>query len=101
MGIATDGAAANVAVGGLKGLVERELEWIFWMWCLVHRLEQEIKDALHDTSFDLLNEMLLWLYYLYEKSPKKYRELESIVSDLKETFHVNDEGQGGRPIRAC
>ena len=31
VGIATDGASANVASGGLRGLVEQELGWIFWM----------------------------------------------------------------------
>ena len=30
-GIAADGTAANVVHGGLKVLVEMELEWIFWM----------------------------------------------------------------------
>ena len=70
VGLATDGAAANIAANGLKGLVERELPWIFWMWCLAHRLELAIKDALHGTAFDLVDEMLLRLYYLYEKSPK-------------------------------
>jgi len=58
VGIANDGAAANVAG---NGLVERELDWIFWMWCLAHRHELVIKDALHGTSFDLLDEMLLFL----------------------------------------
>ena len=100
VGIATDGAAANVAGNGLKGLVEGELKWIFWMWCLAHRLELAMKDALRGTSFDLLDEMLLRLYYLYEKSPKKCMELESIVTDLKGTFQL-DEGSGVRPIRAC
>ena len=46
VGIATDGAAANVASGGLNGLVERELQWIFCMWCLAHRLELVIRDGL-------------------------------------------------------
>ena len=46
VGIATDGVLANVAANGLKGLVEKELQWIFWMWCLAHRLELAIKDAL-------------------------------------------------------
>ena len=50
---------------------------------------------------DLLDEMLLRLYYLYEKSPKKCAELETIVDDLKEAFHINDEGAGIRPVRAC
>ena len=62
VGIGTDGASANVAVRGLKGLVEERLSWVFWMWCLAHRLELAIKDAL---------KVLLKLYYLYERSPTK------------------------------
>ena len=31
IGIATDGASANIAGAGLKGLVEKELPWVFWM----------------------------------------------------------------------
>ena len=42
--------------------------------------------------------MLLKLYYLYEKAPKKYRELAEIVSDLKECISI-DEGRI-KPIRA-
>ena len=49
------------------------------------RLELAIKDALKST-FDEIDEMLLRLYYLYEKSPKKCRELEDIVADLKGTM---------------
>ena len=82
-----------------KGLVERELEWIFCMWCLAHRHELAIKDALRGTSFDLLDEILLCLYNLYVKSPKKCTELESIVTDLKGAFKLNEGGV--RPIRAC
>ena len=33
-----------------------------------------------------VQEMLLRLYYLYEKSPKKSRELTSIVDELKGVF---------------
>ena len=73
VGIGTDGASSNIAARGLKGLVEQELSWIFWMWCLAHRLELAIKDALSDSCFDLIDDMLLRLYYLYEKSPKKCR----------------------------
>ena len=52
------------------------------MWCLAHRLKLSIKDALSNTTFDLVNEMLLRLYYVYEKSPKKCKELETIISDF-------------------
>ena len=75
VGFDTDGASANIAPRGLKGLIEKELLWVFWMWCLAHRLELTIKDALKGTSFDVIDEMLFRLYYLYEKSPKKCRQL--------------------------
>ena len=39
VGIGTDGASVNIVAAGLKGLVEGELQWIFWMWCLAHRQE--------------------------------------------------------------
>ena len=98
VGIGTDGASANVAARGLKGQVEARLDWIFWMWCLAHRLELSIKDTLKSTSFDAIDELLLRLYYLYEKSPKKCRELEDLVNDLKDCFECDDGGI--RPLRA-
>ena len=71
IGVGTDGASANIAVRGLKGLVEAKLAWICWMWCLAHQLELAIKDALTGTVFDHIDDMLTRLFYLYSKSPKK------------------------------
>ena len=34
--IGTDGASANIAANGLKGLVKQHLPWMFWMLCLAH-----------------------------------------------------------------
>ena len=48
VGIGTDDASVNIAAAGLKGLVEGELQWIFWMWCLAHRQELALKDAQRD-----------------------------------------------------
>jgi hypothetical protein len=98
VGFGTDGAAANISKQGLKGLVEKELKWVFWMWCLAHRLELSVKDSLTGTVFDSINEMLLRLYYIYEKSPKKCRELEDLISDLGEFISFTDKGL--RPVRA-
>ena len=42
--------------------------------------------------------MLLRLYYLYEKSPQKCRELEDIISDLKECLCFDDAGV--KPVSA-
>ena len=43
VGIGSDGAVTNIARGGLKGLVEAELDWVFCMWCLAHHLELAVK----------------------------------------------------------
>ena len=42
--------------------------------------------------FLAVQEMLLRLYYLYEKSPKKSRELTSIVDELKGAFELQKGG---------
>ena len=75
VGLGIDGASANIARSGLKGLVEEKLPWVFWMWCLAHTLELAIKDALTATFFSLIDKKLLQLYLLYKKSPKKCRQL--------------------------
>ena len=97
VGIGTDGASVNIAAGP-KGLIEKEIPWVIWMWCMTHRLELAVKDALKHTHFKLVDDMLLRLYLLYEDSPKKCRELEEIVMELRECFSIEDGGT--RPIRA-
>ena len=42
---------------------------------MAHRLELALKDALKATLFHEIDEMLMQIYYLYIKSPKKCREL--------------------------
>ena len=70
VGIGIDGAIANIVGAGFKRLVEKELLWIFWMWCMAHTLKLVVKDAFKKSLFDLVDEMLLRLYVLYENSPK-------------------------------
>ena len=67
------------------------------MWCLAHHLELAVKDALKGTAFNA-SDMLLKLYYLYKKSPKKCRQVEAAISDLKNCINFDDGGS--RPIRA-
>ena len=83
VGIGSDGASANIAKGDLKGLIESQCEWMFRMWYLAPRLELAVKDALKGSAFDAVDDMLLKLYHLYGKAPKKCIELEEVVSDLK------------------
>ena len=92
IGVGTDGASANVARKGLKGLIGKRLPWVYWSWCLAHRLELAVKDALKSTQFDAIDECLLRLYYLYEKSAKRCRELDDIIIDLKECYSFDDGG---------
>ncbi len=98
VGFGTDGVSADIAHAGLKGLVEREFPWIIWMWCLAHCLELAVKDAFNNTPFNHIDDMLLKLYYLYEKSPQKCHQLEDIINDWKECLAFDDFGT--RPVRA-
>ncbi len=56
--------------------------WIVCFWCLAHRLELSLQDALKNTFFNTIDDLLLRLYYLYQNSPKKCRELEDVVVSL-------------------
>ena len=74
-----DGANTNPGEdgGAIALLKEKYGEWIVFVWCVSHTLELGIKDALKDTAFGYIDE-LLNIYYMYEKSPKKLRELSEI-----------------------
>ena len=67
-------------------------------WCYSHRLELACKDAFTSSLFSNIDEMLLRLYFLYEKSPKKCHELLDIVEDLKDVFEFPKGGN--LPVRA-
>ena len=103
IGFGCDGTNVNIADGGLKGLLTKEFPWLVVNWCLSHRLELAIKDALKSTFFESVDELLLRLYYLYEKSPKKLRQLEEVVLSLKECLDPSElpHKGGKRPLRAC
>ena len=54
-----------------------------------------------DTYFDVIDNLLLKMYYLYENSPKKCRELQDVVKSLKASFDEGEVPKGGtRPLRA-
>ena len=66
---------------------------------MAHRLELAIKDALKESFFKSVDEMLLRIFYLYQKSPKKLRELKDIYELMKDGFEFDDAGV--RPIKAA
>ena len=99
VGGGSDGAIVNVSDGnGLKGMIQRCLPWLYWSWCYAHRLELACKDAFSSNLYSHIEEMLLRLYYVYEKSPKKSKVLNNIVDDLKEVFHLPKGGN--LPVRS-
>ena len=61
-------------------------------------MELASKNGLTSPLFKSVEDMLLRLYYMYHKSPKKTRELLSVVEDLKEVFQFPKAGN--IPIRS-
>ena len=59
-----DGASVNMGNReGVIAILRKELPWIIFNWCLSHRLELAVKEALNGTMFDVIDEMLLNIYY--------------------------------------
>ena len=44
--------------GGLKGHLKEAVPWVVVFWCLAHRLELSLKDALKSTFFTAIDELL-------------------------------------------
>jgi hypothetical protein len=85
VGDGTNRTSVNVGEhNGLKAQMQQALPWLFWSWCYAHRLELACKSALSTCSslFTNILDMLLRLFYSYEKSPKKSHELANIVDNL-------------------
>ena len=56
-----------------------------------------------NTYFSQVDELLLFIYYLYKMSPKKRHDLVDVVLELKhclEPIEIPREG-GNRPLRPC
>lgn len=99
IGLGADGASVNSGKeGGVQALFQEILEWIVFVWCHAHKLELALNDSLKNTFKDVDN-LLLRLYYLYEKSGKKLRELEEIHKLVRQCFEF-EEGGGVKPVRA-
>ena len=102
IGFGCDGASVNIAKQGVRGLIQVDRPWLITVWCLAHRLELSLKDALKNTLFSVIDEFLMRIYYVYSKAPKKCRELEEVVTELKYFLDSSEFPVGGnRPIRAC
>ena len=92
VGCGTDGASVNVSdQNGMRGKLQAALPWLYWARCYAHRLELACKEPFSSRLFRDIDNMLLRLYYLYEKSPRKCRELSDLVDDLKDCLNFPKE----------
>ena len=93
VGLGGDGCSTNRGEkGGVKAILKKEYPWFLFVWCIAHRLELALKDAFSGTYFKEIDDRLLKLYYLYEKSPKRLRglrELSNIYKDSLEFVEVS------------
>ena len=103
VGFGCDGANVNIGDEGLRGKLEVDRPWLVTTWCVAHRLELALKDSLKTTIFHEIDEMLMQIYYLYTKSPKKCRELDEVITEMQACFEESEFSVlgGNRPIRAC
>ena len=82
----SDGTNPN---SGLKtGLITKlkdDISWIQFIWCVSHRLELSMKDALKE-FMKPVDDSLVHLYYLFKKSSKKLSQLKSLLKDLESVY---------------
>ena len=93
IGIDVNGASVNL--GRQKGVAARLKELAPWLLhCFNHRLELAVQDAFKGVkAFEDVDEMLLKLFYYYQKSPKRLRDLRSFAENFEETVP--------KPKKAC
>ena len=80
----------------MAALLREDMPWLVVIHCLNHRLELGVKDALRKTYIDEVSSMLINLYYVYEKSPKRLRELRSVGEVMEESINEPEKAQGTR-----
>ena len=61
-----DGASKNRdQFNGVIALMREKYPLVYFIWCLAHSLELSLKDAIGETCFKSVDDMILRLYYLY------------------------------------
>ena len=95
--ICLDGAAVNLGVRrGLATLLRGEVSWLVAIHCLNHQLELATNAAFSKTFMDDIASVLMDLYYVYEKSSKRLRELRELGDIMDETIRKPERAHGTR-----
>ena len=84
---------------GLGTRICNELSpWVLLIHCFNHQLELAIKDTFKGTFFSGIDTMLLKLYYLYKKSPKRLKLLKEFGEILEKVVPKLSRSSGTRWI---
>ena len=55
-----DGATVNRGrKGGVIAILQKDIPWLIYVWCVTHRLEVSLKDSLEGSCFTEVDDMLL------------------------------------------
>ena len=80
----SDGASVNRGdKNSVKTSLREHSPWLVFIWCIAHRLKLAIENGLQGTIFDTIDEMILRLFYLYQKAPKKLHQLHELHEMFK------------------
>ena len=89
----TDGASINRGCdNSIKTRLREESPWMVFIWCVAHRLELALRDALKTTEFQEVDDMLLKMYLLYKNAPKELHQLEELHDLYQQTMEFDERG---------
>ncbi len=81
---------SGVRAGVIRQLQHKYGEHIKFFWCLSHRLELAIKDALKN-DMEEIDTAMRDLFYTYQNSGKRLRELRVLHEILKDVYEFENE----------
>ena len=85
----SDGIAVNSSLNaGIIAKFKESYSWVVFIWCVSHWLELALKDALKNWFESV--DTCVHVYYLYEKSTKKLRELKALYEILSEMYEFSN-----------
>ena len=89
--LASDGMTVNsgTKLGLAVKFREAGASWLVFVCCMSHRIELVLKDSLDD-AMQPIKKSLTALFYCYEKSSKKLRELRQLHKVLSELYQFED-----------
>ena len=98
LGLNVDGASVNMGIHrGLGALIKQQASRLSLVHCFNHRVELAVKDSFANSSFTNADKLLMELYYLYEKSPKRLRVIKPLAEVVDKTAQnlLAQQARGG------